>query len=144
MRAIAPLLIALCLTAPAHAAVAGTTDEQAVSAADQAFYEASLTRKGQAWADFADEDAVLPAGKGKVAIGAYYDKVYARPGYSLSWRPDFAKVVGDVGVSSGHFESHSLDAAGHDKHGHGTYVTVWARQKDGGWRYVWDGGTVEP
>ena len=103
-----------------------------------------MTRKGQAWADFADENAVLPAGKGKAAIGAYYDKVYARAGYSLSWRPDFAKVVGDVGVSSGHFDSHSLDAAGHDKHGHGTYVTVWARQKDGGWRYVWDGGTVEP
>ena len=34
MRAIASLLIALCLAAPVHSAVAGTTDEQAVSAAD--------------------------------------------------------------------------------------------------------------
>jgi len=138
----AALIILLAVqSAQAQAPVAGSPDERAVAAADEAFYQASLARKGQAWKEFADADATLPAGKGKDAIGAYYDKVYAKPGFSLSWHPDYAKVVGDIGVTSGPYESHVQDADGRDKPGHGKYVTVWQRQKEGGWRFVWDGGT---
>ena len=143
MRLATVALITL-LTVPsaqAQPTVTGSPDEKAVAAADEAFYQASLARKGQAWKEFADADATLPAGKGKEAIGAYYDKVYAKPGFSLSWHPDYAKVVGDIGVTSGPYESHIQDKDGHDKPGHGKYVTVWQRQKEGGWRFVWDGGT---
>jgi ketosteroid isomerase-like protein len=141
MRLSITLVILLLSAAPCLAA---TPDEQAASAADEAFYQASLTEKGQAWKAFADEHATLPAGTGKEAIGAYYDKVYAKPGFALSWHPDYAQVFGDVAVTSGRYESHDRDAAGHDQTGHGRYVTVWQRQKEGGWRYVWDGGTADP
>jgi ketosteroid isomerase-like protein len=50
-------------------------------------------------------------------------------------------VVGDIAVTSGPFESHVLDDKGKDRKTTGRYVTVWQRQKDGGWRFVWDGGT---
>jgi ketosteroid isomerase-like protein len=144
MHRVFALLIACLALVPLHAAsakAAGSPDERAVAAADEAFYRASLTAKGQAWKDFADEGATLPAGSGKDAIGAYYDKVYAKPGFSLSWHPNYAKVVGDVGVTSGRYESHIQDASGHDQKHRGNYVTVWQRQKDGAWRFVWDGGT---
>jgi len=148
MRLVSALLITcLCLAASPAAraaatpAISGTADEKAVAAADEAFYQASLARKGQAWREFADDGATLPAGTGKEAIGARYDAAYARPGFRLSWHPSYAKVVGDLGITSGRYESHVQDASGHDQKTHGTYVTVWRRQQDGGWRFVWDGGT---
>ena len=138
------LPVLLCLANPALAALGSTPDEQAVAAADIAFFQASLATKGTAWKEFADEHASLPVGTGKDAIGIFYAKLYATPGFSLSWHPEFVKVVGDIGVTSGPYESHNLDAQGQDKRGTGNYVTVWQRQKDGGWRFTWDGGTPDP
>jgi ketosteroid isomerase-like protein len=134
-------LLALFAT-PAFAADAFTTpDEKAVAAADTAFFEASLKDKGAAWGDFADPTATFSYGKGKDAISAFYNKAYAEPGFSLVWHPTYAKVVGDVAVTSGPWESHGLDKSGKDVKTTGHYVTVWQRQKDGAWRYAWDGGT---
>jgi ketosteroid isomerase-like protein len=139
-----PVALLALAVAPAGAAEPGATaDEQAVMAADQAFYEASREKHGQAWADFADENATLPAGHGKPEIGAFYDKLYARPGFALSWRPTYAKVVGDLGITSGPYEAHRQDAEGQDRPSTGSYVTVWQRQNDGTWRFVWDGGTQD-
>jgi ketosteroid isomerase-like protein len=142
MRLVLLACLALLLSTGAEAAKR-SADERAVMAADEAFYQASRTAKGQAWADFADEHATLPAGAGKAAIGAYYEKVYAKPGFALAWHPDSAKVMGDLAITTGHYESHLQSEAGQDKPGHGRYVTVWQRQKDGGWRFVWDGGTED-
>src|SRR5579859_4711395 len=104
MRLLLLACLALCLSPGAEAAKSRSTDERAVMAADEAFYRASLTGKGQAWQDFADEHATLPAGSGKAAIGAYYDKVYAKPGFALSWHPDSARVMGDIAVTTGRYE----------------------------------------
>lgn len=136
----------LCLSGdlPARAAdPAWTADEQAVAATDTAFYNATLSKHGQGWSDFADETATTQAGHGKAEIGAAFEKLYARPGFRLAWHPVFAKVVGDVGVTSGPYESHVTDAKGDDHRSTGNYVTVWQRQPDGQWRFVWDGGTPD-
>jgi ketosteroid isomerase-like protein len=143
MRLVLLACLALFLSTSAEVAKARSADERAAMAADEAFYHASLTAKGQAWQDFADEHATLPAGSGKAAIGAFYDKVYARPGFALNWHPDSAKVMGDIAITTGRYDSHIQDDTGHDKPGHGRYVTVWQRQKEGGWRFVWDGGTED-
>ena len=143
MRLVLLACLALFLSTGAEAAKARSADERAVMAADEAFYHASLTAKGQAWQEFADEHATLPAGSGKAAIGAFYDKVYAKPGFALNWHPDSAKVMGDIAITTGRYDSHVQDEAGHDKPGRGRYVTVWQRQTEGGWRFVWDGGTED-
>ena len=136
----------LCLSC-AHAARAAdpgwNADEQAVAATDTAFYQASKTQHGRAWADFADETATTQVGRGKAEIGAGFEKLYARPGFSLAWHPVFAKVVGDIGMTSGPYERHLTDAQGKDLRSTGHYVTVWLRQPDGQWRFVWDGGTPD-
>lgn len=135
--------LAVCVPSAVFAETFATDDERAVAAADAAFYQATLKEQGAGWGEFADADASLPYAKGKAAIAAYYAKVYAQPGFSLSWHPEYAHVVGDVGVTSGPYEVHVLDKTGHDKKGTGKYVTVWRRQKDGSWRFAWDGGTED-
>ena len=140
---VASLVGGLVSTSAGAADPSWSADERAAAAADDAFHTASLTRKGQAWKAFAAEDAVLEGVRGKDEIGALYDKIYARPGYRLDWHPAYAKVMGDIAVTSGHYEQHVRSAAGEDKRSTGTYVTVWKRQKDGGWRFVWDGGTPD-
>jgi ketosteroid isomerase-like protein len=145
MKAAVRLWVFVCaamLAAPGALAAdpSWNADERAAAAADEAFYQASLTRKGQAWGDFADEDMVMGEAHGKKAIAALYDKVYAQPGFKLDWHPNYAKSVGDIVVTSGRYERHA-PKNGADDHSTGSYVTVWQRQADGSWRYVWDGGT---
>lgn len=145
-RWLALTLTILCLSGGASALAADpawNADEQAVAAADAAFYSASAAKGSQAWVDFADETATTQAGHGKAEIGAAFEKLYARPGFRLTWHPVFAKVVGDVGMTSGPYEMHVADAKGEDHRSTGNYVTVWQRQPDGQWRFVWDGGTPD-
>jgi ketosteroid isomerase-like protein len=54
---------------------------------------------------------------------------------SLSWAPEFAGVSrgGDIGFTTGPFNGG--DAA------FGQYFTVWRRQADGSWKWIYDGGT---
>ncbi|HEV2673533.1 MAG TPA: DUF4440 domain-containing protein [Aliidongia sp.] len=142
--ALIPVVCGLLGSALAHAAdPAWNADEQAVAAADEAFFAASRDRHGDAWGDFADENATIQGGHGKVEIRAVFEKLYARPGFTLTWHPTFAKVVGEVGMTSGPYEMHRLDAQGQDLRTTGRYVTVWQRQSDGQWRFAWDGGTED-
>ncbi len=134
-------LVFLLLLLPTLAFAAGRTpDEQTVMAADSAFHAASLTGGGQAWRDFADADALAGGQRGKDAIGAFYKKFY-QPGVHLDWHPTYAKVIGDVGITSGPYRYHK---DGDDKPAQtGRYVTVWRRQSDGGGRFAWDDGTPD-
>lgn len=142
--AIAILVAGLMAPAAGAADPPWTPDERAAAAADDAFHAASLTRKGQAWKEFADADATVAGARGRDAIGALYDTIYGRPGFRLDWHPTYAKAIGDIVITSGPYERHVRSEAGEDKRSTGTYVTVWQRQKDGGWRFVWDGGTPDP
>jgi len=142
--ALLPLACGFLAAAAASAAdPSWTADERAVAAADEAFFAASQTRHGQAWADYADDTATLQGAHGKAAIGEKYTQLYAQPGFTLSWHPAFAKVVGDLGVTSGSYEMHRQDAQGQDRRSAGSYMTVWHRQPDGQWLIVWDGGTED-
>jgi len=57
---------------------------------------------------------------------------------NLDWRPAYAGIArsGDLGFTTGPFQSrlHEGQIAGH-------YFTVWRRQADGGWKWIFDGGT---
>jgi ketosteroid isomerase-like protein len=128
-----PFLALLLVMTPALAA-----EPDAVMQTDRDFFVASLERGGDAWGEFAAEEARLPYGSGKAEIAAAMAKSYAKPGFRLSWRPDYGKVFGDVAVTSGPYELASEDRAET-----GRYVTVWRRQADGSWRFVWDGGTKD-
>ena len=92
---------------------------------------------------FAAEDAVLMRNNalviGKDAIRQRFEHNPADNG-TLSWTPDFVdvSVSGDLGYTYGGYAYTSLDSAGQTIVSTGVFHTVWRRQKDGSWKFVWD------
>lgn len=94
---------------------------------------------------FAADDAVILRGdsliRGKEAIKNYYDQRYdGKDKIVLTWKPDFVEVAasGDLGYTYGSYKYVITDTIGNVKTSTGTFHTVWQRQPDGSWRYVWD------
>ena len=89
---------------------------------------------------FADDSAVIRRGpnviKGKESIKAFYDKQPQQG--ELQWSPDFADVSGDLGYTYGKFIFSSKDSTGKVNEVKGYFHTVWKKQKDGSWKFVWD------
>jgi ketosteroid isomerase-like protein len=94
-----------------------------------------------AFYEYAADSAVIGRGgkviKGREAIREYYEK-NLRPGTKLQWTPDFADVSGDIGYTWGNYTHLVPDSAGNITESHGVFHTVWKRQPDGSWRFVWD------
>jgi len=77
--------------------------------------------------------------KGKEAIRLQYAS-FPQKGSKLEWAPDFADVSasGDLGYTYGRYTLTSTDSIGHTTKNEGVFHTVWKRQSDGQWRFVWD------
>ncbi len=90
---------------------------------------------------FAADSAVIGRGgkiiKGREAIRDYYEK-NLKPGTKLQWTPDFVDVSGDLGYTWGKYTHLVPDSTGKITESHGVFHTVWKRQPDGSWRFVWD------
>ena len=89
---------------------------------------------------FADDSAVIRRGpgviKGKEAIKAFYENQKEQS--ELTWSPDFADASGDIGYTYGKFTFSVKDSAGKVNEVKGYFHTVWKKQKDGTWKFVWD------
>ena len=92
---------------------------------------------------FAADDGVINRRKrviqGKSAIGDYY-REDSKPGDTLTWEPTFVEVSqsGDLAYTYGNYRFSYLDTLGNVKVSRGIFHTVWKRQEDGSWRFVWD------
>jgi ketosteroid isomerase-like protein len=98
---------------------------------------------GAAFVYYADKNACIVRGerliKGREEISAWYGKRQGN-GMQLFWTPDFVDVSGsgDLGYTYGTYTFTITDSTGSVKTGRGIFHTVWKRQEDGSWRYVWD------
>lgn len=93
-----------------------------------------------------DEDAIFSGGatlRGRAAIGEGWKVFFVEDGPTLVWEP--ARVVvrpaGDIGTSTGPFQTTSTAEDGTIQRGQGTFFSVWERQDDGAWKIIFDGGT---
>lgn len=91
---------------------------------------------------FAAEDAVLMRNN-TLVIGkeALKESFQGSPeNVSLSWKPDFVDVAasGDLGYTYGKFVYTLTDSLGNENVMEGVFHTVWKRQADGNWKFVWD------
>ncbi|MFP2996084.1 nuclear transport factor 2 family protein [Spongiivirga sp. MCCC 1A20706] len=92
---------------------------------------------------YAAKDGVIRRGKkvikGKESIAKWYQND-VRPNETLTWKPTFVdvSVSGDLAYTYGDYVFTSLDSLGNKKENKGIFHTVWKRQKDGNWRFVWD------
>ncbi|MBK9490546.1 MAG: nuclear transport factor 2 family protein [Haliscomenobacter sp.] len=105
-------------------------------AADKGIAEAFYT--------FAAEDAVIKRQNdtlimGRAAIRQYYNAPFYQSA-KVEWKPDFIEVSthGDLAYTYGKFAWSSQDSTGKVSKTSGVFHTVWQRQADGKWKYVWD------
>jgi len=92
---------------------------------------------------YAAEDAVINRNgnliKGREAINKFYQTTRSKND-KLVWAADFADVSasGDMGYTYGNYTYTAVDSAGNAKEYKGIFHTVWKRQKDGSWKFVYD------
>jgi ketosteroid isomerase-like protein len=109
-------------------------------------FEKMAAEKGiaEAFEFFADSNAVIKRSgdsviRGKGNIRKFYSAEYFKAA-SVKWSPDFvdASEKGDLGYTYGKYTWRSKDSAGKLNESKGIFHTVWKKQKDGSWKYVWD------
>ena len=68
------------------------------------------------------------------------------PEASLVWEPYFVDVAasGDLGYTLGSYVLTMVDSSGAEKSAKGNYVTIWKKQTDGEWKFVFDAGNEGP
>lgn len=97
----------------------------------------------EAFVTFASDEAVLLRGKnlikGKKAIAEFFEN-QTYQNVRLKWRPDVIEVSasGDLGYTYGPYLFQATDEAGITVEDRGVFHTVWRKEPDGKWRYVWD------
>lgn len=92
---------------------------------------------------YAAPDGVIKRGKkvikGKKAIAEWY-RNDVKPNETLTWEPTFIDVSqsGDLAYTYGDFTFTYPDTLDKMKTNKGIFHTVWKKQDNGTWRFVWD------
>lgn len=97
-----------------------------------------------AFYDFAAPDAIIKRDndsliKGKEGIKQFF----SAPKYgkaAVTWKADFVEVSNDgtLAYTYGKYVWTVKDSLGNKKDFKGVFHTVWKKQDDGSWKYVWD------
>ena len=121
----------------AQAARLGIADAFLANMADECFLPDSL-RLGRAEYEAAVREA-------RAKAGAAY-KPGPNPNVSLVWSPLKVDVSDDgtLGYTWGRFEYSSKGKDGKVQSSTGIYLTIWRRQADGSWKFVYDGAPQLP
>jgi ketosteroid isomerase-like protein len=135
---------ALCIAAGAGLFSCTNTDRQSKTEILQAEkdFAAMAKEKGVATAfyTFADTNAVIKRGnqlvKGKGSIKEFYFQQLQKG--DLQWTPEFVDASGELGYTYGPFTYSEKDSTGKAIETKGFFHTVWRKQKDGKWKFVWD------
>jgi ketosteroid isomerase-like protein len=113
---------------------------------EQAFAEMAMNEGiPKAFLTYAANDVVLLRNN-KLIIGieslreSYKNKESEIGKVSLTWKPDFVDVAlsGDLGYTYGKYVYTTTDSIGTKNVVEGIFHTVWKRQPDGTWKFVWD------
>ncbi len=145
-RIIYQVILGAALVYSCHAPIATKSHETLKSelyAVEKEFCDMAQSEGVQnAFVHFAADSAVVQRKgqlvKGKESIKKQYES-FPRD-VKLLWKPDFADVStsGDLGYTYGKYTYTTTDSLGHTTQNEGIFHTVWKRQPDGQWRFVWD------
>lgn len=109
-------------------------------------FEKMTSEKGiaEAFYHFADENAVIKRENDTLITGDENIKIfYEKKGLKdaiVTWTPDFIDVSesGDMAYTYGKYTWKIKETDGTFVEYKGVFHTVWKRQKDNSWKYVWD------
>jgi len=93
---------------------------------------------------YADANAVIKRENDSLIHGKEnIKKYYSSPKFekaAVTWKPDFVEVSNDgtMAYTYGKYIWTTTDSLGKKKDFKGIFHTVWKKQKDGSWKYVWD------
>ena len=120
-------------------ALAATADPAPVIAAERAFAaRAGEVGVARSFLEFMTDDAIVfapdPVRAKSVYGGRPPEKTPKEGGTQLAWWPNWAGIArsGDLGFTTGPAEVNGKRSV--------HYFTVWQKQADGGWKWVYDGG----
>lgn len=132
------LIVALTATLSAAAVPALAQDAAAVAAAERAFAaDGGAMGVDRSFLKWSTPDAVMIAEAPRRAHDLLDPAAAVDPAApKLFWYPQFVGVArsGELGFSTGPVE------LGGVRRGH--YFTVWRKQADGGWKWIYDGGVA--
>lgn len=108
-------------------------------------FELLTAQKGlaESFYQFADSNAVLNRGEtiiqGKDKIREHYQNSTLK-NVLLKWDADFVEVAhsGDLAYTYGKYTFTAIDTSGKLIDNKGIFHTVWKKQNDGSWKFVWD------
>jgi ketosteroid isomerase-like protein len=121
------------------------TAKAQVAKAEDDFKNLAKTKGIQeAFYTFADSNAIIKRDndsliKGKEGIKAFFNDPKFKKA-AVVWKPDFIEVShdGTLAYTYGKYVWTVTDSVGNKKDFKGIFHTVWKKQKDGSWKYVWD------
>ena len=94
---------------------------------------------------FADKNAVIKRERDTLIVGnenikAYYLKNENNKNATVNWTPDFIDVAddGSLAYTYGKYAWKIINPEGDTTSYKGVFHTVWKKQIDGSWKYVWD------
>jgi ketosteroid isomerase-like protein len=126
-----------------------TADEAMLMKADSDFAKATQERRLDGWMEYMADDVILRRDVnvvGREAVKAALAPQWSRPGFTLNWYPVVAHMAAgrELGYTWGKWTRDFTDKEGKPQHLTGDYITLWAKQKEGSWKVIWDGGGVDP
>ena len=139
------LMISIILTASCNKSINKDEIKKEIYNTEKAF-EKMAAEKGaaQAFYYFADENAVIHREndtliKGKDNIKIYYDNKNTKNAI-VNWTPDYIDVsdCGTLGYTYGKYIWKIKNTNGKIVEYRGIFHTVWKKQKDNNWKFVWD------
>ncbi|MBV9086118.1 MAG: DUF4440 domain-containing protein [Acidobacteriaceae bacterium] len=117
---------------------------------DRDFAKTGAARDLDAFLSFvADDVRIFPEGAmatGKPAMRAMWEGGFKEPTWSIHWAPIAAEACasGDLGYTTGTYETRSQGSDGRPVVHRGSYVTIWRKQGDGRWKVALDIGSAAP
>jgi ketosteroid isomerase-like protein len=104
--------------------------------------KAAVDGIAEAFAFYAADRAVINRGNlifGKSAIRYFYEHQKNNDAL-LKWQPDFVDISSscDLGYTYGKYTFSYKDSLGKVNESKGFFHTVWKKQADGKWKFVWD------
>lgn len=141
-------LLSFCLVIYSCHSGQGNQSEKAKQEIAQAEkdFEKMAAEKGiaEAFSWFADSTVTIKGGNdsliyGKEGVRNFFTADRFKNA-SVKWSPDFidASSSGDLGYTYGKYTWQSKDSTGKVNEAKGIFHTVWKKQKDGSWKFVWD------
>ncbi len=134
--------LASCRSKPADQSEQAKTE---IANAEKEFAQMAADKGiGEAFWYFADSNAVVKRRndsliRGKENIRQFYSADFFKNA-TVTWAPDFIEASGngDLGYTYGRYVWQSKDSTGKTEESRGVFHTVWKKQKDGSWKFVWD------